>query len=256
MGRSRQQGNLAVLEQGADRDRKGLLTGPALVAAGARALAFCLVSGSEAWRRPQVCNRSAAINMSTATLIWTEWATHRGFNMQALSPTTQAILALIQGLLPLMTGIVGGIWIIIVYLSDQEKARSQLAAQVARDNVTRTIEAQRPFLKEQLDRYIETAKTAGELVTLAPSPEWDKSERRFWQLFFTELSMVEDQGVKRAMQNFGGQLKRYKTDRDNELTKKELERLSYVLAVALRQSIIDGWKVALGSLSSPEKTHD
>jgi hypothetical protein len=48
------------------------------------------------------------------------------------------------------------------------------------------------------------AQVTGQLVTSSnyTSPEWTKNVRRFEQLFWTELSMVEDEGVKQAMQEF------------------------------------------------------
>jgi hypothetical protein len=42
---------------------------------------------------------------------------------QVLSPLTTAILALIQGLLPAMTAIVGGLWVAFTYLDQQKEAR-------------------------------------------------------------------------------------------------------------------------------------
>jgi hypothetical protein len=43
-----------------------------------------------------------------------------------LSPLTTAILALIQGLLPAMTAIIGGLWVAFTYLDDRFHESCQL----------------------------------------------------------------------------------------------------------------------------------
>jgi hypothetical protein len=72
---------------------------------------------------------------------------------EPLSPKTKAILALIQGLLPAMTAIVGGLWVAITYLEQQKEARAQQEIQAQRDNKTRLLEARKPFLDKQLALY-------------------------------------------------------------------------------------------------------
>jgi hypothetical protein len=63
----------------------------------------------------------------------------REVNRQVLSPRVEATLALIQGLLPAMTAILGGLWVVSTYL-DQQKA----------SNTTRLLEAQKPVYEKQL----------------------------------------------------------------------------------------------------------
>src|SRR4051794_26362530 len=83
-----------------------------------------------------------------------------------LSPTTKAVLALIQGLLPAMTAIVGGLWIAFTYLDHQKQTQSDAAERDKKAADIRRVESQRPFLEKQLALYFETAQVAGRLVAI------------------------------------------------------------------------------------------
>ena len=170
-----------------------------------------------------------------------------------LSPGWQAALALVQGLLPAMTAIIGGLWIAYTYLQDQGHQADAIKAQAAKDAQTRAIEARLPFTKVQLDTYIETAKVVGGLVSTSnwTTEEWNKNRQRFEELFWTELSMVEDAGVKGAMQDFRAQLQKVQHDAgppwkvaDDDFN--ELQQRSYRLASALKASIESSWQIDLG----------
>jgi hypothetical protein len=54
-----------------------------------------------------------------------------------LSPTVKAILALTQGLLPAMTAIVGGLWIVFTYVKAQDQQHQQQVENTARELRTR-----------------------------------------------------------------------------------------------------------------------
>jgi hypothetical protein len=170
-----------------------------------------------------------------------------------LSPTTKALLALIQGLLPTMTAIIGGLWIVFTYLDHQQDAQNAAASRAKQEASTRRIEAQRPFLEKQLSLYFETAQVTGRLVTLSPDDEkeWQRIESRFWSLYWSELSLVEDKIVEEAMVKFGARLNDYTSDRKktnehnqpfNDAEKKRpLYQAAFELAHAIRASIETGW---------------
>jgi hypothetical protein len=170
-----------------------------------------------------------------------------------LSPRTQAALTLVQGLLPVMTAITGGLWVAFTYLQDQRHQADALKAQADKDTQTRAIEARQPFTKVQLDTYIETAKVVGGLVSTNDwtAEEWKHNRQRFEELYWTELSMVEDTGVKEAMQAFRVQLQKAEANAgppwkvpDDDFT--ELRERSYRLALALQASIESSWQINLG----------
>ncbi len=165
---------------------------------------------------------------------------------QMLSPFTSAILALIQGLLPAMTAIVGGIWVAYTYLDHQKEARIEQEEQTKRENTARLLEARKPFIDKQLELYLRTAKVAGALVSVntdIPRAEWMKTFREFEELYWTELSMVEDEQVKQAMQDLYPRLK-WARDQAEVVPEDKwlsIQESSYRLAKALRSSIEATW---------------
>jgi hypothetical protein len=135
------------------------------------------------------------------------------------------------------------------YLDHQKEARATQEIQSLRDNRARLLEARKPFIDKQLALYLETAQTTGKLVSTKPTDggEWDGQVRRFEQLFWTELSMVEDEGVKGAMQAFGEKLRWVNENKQKvrDVDFEDLKQRSYRLARALRSSIEATWDVDL-----------
>jgi hypothetical protein len=119
-------------------------------------------------------------------------------------------------------------WAVVLYIRQQrENAR------------TRRVEAQKPFLEIQLNLYKETAKVVGLLISLEPSSEeWKAERKRFTALYWSELSMVEHERVEEAMKKFREVLKRFEGDHS---ARGDLEAHSYHLAHAIRDSIKEAW---------------
>src|SRR6266550_849493 len=137
------------------------------------------------------------------------------------------LLDVVQNWLPVLTVVVGALWGLWTYIesqkaaeelrltqaktfeeqrqAQQKEADAQQRLQVAREANTRRVEAQKPFLTKQLELYFETANVVGKLVTLAPAPtdqsskEYEEALRRFYALYWSELSMVEHKNVESAM---------------------------------------------------------
>ena len=167
-----------------------------------------------------------------------------------LAPWVRVVLALVQGLLPALTAVVGALWIAWTYIENQKQAEVSRIEQATRENTARLLEARKPFLAEQLARYIETAQVAGKLVTTTDfaGSEWQTQLRRFEELYWTELSMVENETVKERMQQFSRQLLRIDANKSQPPNDNEVEKLrqdSYVLARALRRGIEATWDVNL-----------
>jgi hypothetical protein len=169
---------------------------------------------------------------------------------EPLSPLTMAVLALVQGLLPALTAIIGGLWVAFTYLDHQKEARAEQQIQLQRDNRTRLLEARKGFIDKQLALYIETAQVAGKLVstnTDVPKAEWTTTARRFEQLYWTELSMVEDETVKLAMEDFYKNVQWVSEQTAVVPLEKwhDIQQSSYRLARALRSSIEASWELNL-----------
>ena len=143
-------------------------------------------------------------------------------------------------LLPVGTALIGGFWALVTYLNQRRDLEQQNLVEAERRGQTRLIEAQRPFLEKQLALYFETAQIVGKLVTLDRGAEWDSVERRFWALYWSELSMVETRNVESAMEGFGRQLNQFKAQ-PNGGSVGSLQEAGYHLAHAIRDSIKNDW---------------
>jgi hypothetical protein len=109
---------------------------------------------------------------------------------------------------------------------------------------SRAIDARRPFLDLQLKLYQEATKTTAILATSSDATELASAERRFWQLYWGELAMVENGGIRAqkggvegAMVRFGDELRKQTRDQS------ALQRLSLDLAHTCRDSLAESWGV-------------
>ena len=146
------------------------------------------------------------------------------------------IVKLITDLAPLgtmLTTVAGGIWIVLTYLRSQR----DLAA-------TRLFESRRPFLELQLRLYTEAAQVAGKLATaIVGSDDWNKAVFRFWELYWSELAVVEDERVAEAMVKAGEQLGKVADGAPRQV----LEVPALELAHALGAGITREWGAHVGA---------
>jgi hypothetical protein len=179
---------------------------------------------------------------------------------QELSTYTYIGLELTKALVPAIVAIGGGLWVAFTYVDNQRRAHEQQAIQAKNDNITRLVEARKPFASVQLQLFIEAGKVAGELAAFdksnerwMESAEWKAYYTRFYQLFWTELSIVEDDEIKAAMQEFSGQLNKVLSQPHDIAEQKELNQVAYRLARKIRASIEKTWMLDLGPLTGPTK---
>ncbi len=111
-------------------------------------------------------------------------------------------------------------------------------ATIRRDVETRNLEARKQYLTRQLELYTEATRAAAKLATSnQDSREFAAAKQRFWELYWGELSMVENAEVETAMKWMGNCL-------DGECGGCfNLERCSLGLAHACRRSLADSWGV-------------
>jgi len=126
------------------------------------------------------------------------------------------------------------VWGIYTYLDTSEK---QLAAQIAeaeRNAATRRIEATMPYLEKQLDLYTEATQVTAIIATSKVQEEIRIAIKRFNELYWGELAMVERDEVAKAMIAFRNAL-------DNGKEQKELANLALKLAHACRDELAESW---------------
>jgi len=116
-----------------------------------------------------------------------------------------------------------------------EVKRRQLAVKKLAN--TRRIEATKPFLERQLKLYTEATQLAAKIATSNHGvPERAKAEKRFWELYWGELALVEDGRVAKAMIDFGNCL-------TSRCQPQKLKGLSLSLAHECRESLAVSWGV-------------
>ena len=70
-----------------------------------------------------------------------------------------------------------------------------------------------------------------------PPDEVKKAQKRFWELYWAELSMVEEAKVEGAMKKMGDRL-------NPSLNPTPQQNAAYELAHALRDSLIESWGIS------------
>ena len=119
----------------------------------------------------------------------------------------------------------GLIWTMITYFDTREIELE-----------TRRIEAMKPFLERQLKLYTEVTQIVSLLAISPELKELQESEKRFWELYWGELALVENEFVEIAMKDFGDALL-------SATNQENLAILSLRLAHACRRSLAKSWNV-------------
>ena len=97
---------------------------------------------------------------------------------------------------------------------------------------TQSIEAAKPYLQKKLDWCVEAIETTAYIAT-ADSQSRSEKEKRFWQLYWGVMGLVENKNVTDAMIEFGNRLKGLSS---NDLTVDSLN-----LARACREEMANDW---------------
>lgn len=153
------------------------------------------------------------------------------------SPKTERVLTLVQVMFPMLTAIAAAVWAVNGYLDEQKNARAQAEAAQR----TRQTEARRPFLELQLSTYTNASAIAGKLASLAPeTPQWKDARDNFYALYWSQLSLVEDDDVKARMVGINRALQTFEANKE---TRPILQSAVYCLAVTLKESIARNWQI-------------
>jgi hypothetical protein len=107
-------------------------------------------------------------------------------------------------------------------------------------------ESKRTYLEKQAEIYFEVVPLVSKLANAESAEVIEKGdERRFWQIFWGEIGMVEDTGVAQAMDLFGKSLDAFQGRIDNEKCAKKKRAISITLSHCVRKSLGDSWGVQL-----------
>jgi hypothetical protein len=118
-------------------------------------------------------------------------------------------------------------------------------ASIANSKAASEREYQKPFYDRQMTLYFDASRAAATLASSRNPNELRKASERFWQLYWGELCIVEDQQVESKMRDFGIVLSQVEKA-PGRLTVQEQQSLrkpSYDLAQSLRDSLSKAWPV-------------
>jgi hypothetical protein len=119
----------------------------------------------------------------------------------------------------------------------------------------RDIEAARPFLELRRTAYLETLQVVSVLATGERKGELDvgTARRRFEQLYWAELALVEDAAVDQAMVRLRASLVAMDdpaSQADKEKLGKEKQNATLGVAHAIRDSLAQSWGLPSQSLGT------
>jgi hypothetical protein len=106
---------------------------------------------------------------------------------------------------------------------------------------TRRIEATKPFLERQLKLYTEASQVVAVLATSQDPEETLGARKRFLQLYWGELALVENDNVAKA-------IAKVKEAMDKGSEQEYLTSLSLNLAQACRNSLARSWGVDIWTM--------
>ncbi|AND92449.1 MULTISPECIES: hypothetical protein [Bradyrhizobium] len=150
-----------------------------------------------------------------------------------MSPETLKFITDISPFGTALATVIGAVWVALTYFRSEKDAA-----------VTRKFESRKPFLELQLKLYTETAQIAGKLaVADINKADYSDAVYRFWELYWSELAVVEDRQVERAMEQVGDALAKFQ----NGEPRKVVEDAVLDLAHALRDEIVSEWGAHIGT---------
>jgi|GEM_PF-7099369 len=125
-------------------------------------------------------------------------------------------------------------WGIYTYRDASQRQLAQAKAEAQKTAETRRIEATRPYLDKQLTLYMEATRVTATLATSTDREEIGKATKRFRELYFGELALVERRAVEQAMV-------RFKLALDAKEEQEALEPLALNLAHVCRDELAASW---------------
>jgi hypothetical protein len=101
-----------------------------------------------------------------------------------------------------------------------------------REDATRQQALRQPSLDLRREQYLDIVATLGKLAAQGQDQDTlDKAKRRFWELYWADLSLVEDGKIKKAMQDLGTILK------DDGPASSRFQQATYRFSLLIRKRI-------------------
>lgn len=87
---------------------------------------------------------------------------------------------------------------------EQQKSLKLLERDLQKANENRLLERQKPFLVRQMDIFFQASKVAATIATSRNNDERIKAEKKFWQLYYGTLALVEGKYEKKCNETLQG----------------------------------------------------
>jgi hypothetical protein len=132
-------------------------------------------------------------------------------------------------------------------LQQQKERARALDIEREKERALREQESKKPFWQKQVDLYFDASNAVSTLINSTDAVKRQQAEDRFWQLFYGELVIVEDQNVERAMIDISSYLIQCRQS-PPRCEDYKLKNLALALSSSCRQSIGESWKLGLEGL--------
>ena len=149
----------------------------------------------------------------------------------------------VELLVAIIAGCVAAISALFAYMAQISAAKSQSDIALIQLAAQQAHERQRPFFDAQMKFYIEATETASQ-ISSTDSGAREALIKRFWQLYWGSLALVEDDEVAQAMIAYGEHLNKSPHDT------KGLKNLSLGIAHACRNSLKRLWVPEIGRIQN------
>jgi hypothetical protein len=128
----------------------------------------------------------------------------------------------------------GGLWALFQYMQARKS-----------EGQTAKLTAKQPFLMKRLELYTDAASCAAAIATSADKLEIEMQTRKFWDMYWGPMAIVEDEKVEKSMVAFGKALQQ-------SVSPDILKIAAIQLAHSCRDSLAQSWEVdvATGSAES------
>jgi hypothetical protein len=163
-----------------------------------------------------------------------------------LSPRTTQILTFLQGFLPLMIAVCGGVWGLYTYFNQQNEARTLAANQTKKELQVSYAQARKPFLDRQFSLYQNIVETTATLVGLEPlSKDWIENYNKLRLLAMAQIGFFGDAetAFNELLEVLFEMKEHHKGDSPDSLVRVKLvQKRSLSLSQALRKSMERTWQ--------------
>ncbi len=95
------------------------------------------------------------------------------------------------------------------------------------------------FWNKKMELYLETSSWASIMATTSSVADFNEAREEYYQLFYGRLSLVEGNAVKKAMQDFSGNVPKGEV---SILPIEGLDQKAYQLTISLKKELGESWR--------------